>query len=117
MAKKGGNPQNLKKNLTPDEARTQGQKGGIASGKARREKKTLQEELLALLSAVEDGETETINNRIAASIIKKALAGDVKAFEVIRDTVGEKPKDELNVNAVFNSGGLTKTLEALNRED
>ena len=60
-------------------------KGGIASGIARRRKKTLREELLLLLE-----ENETQKN-ISTAVIKKALSGDTKAFEIIRDTIGEKP--------------------------
>lgn len=42
------NEQNLKKS-TPSEARANGRKGGVASGKARREKKTMQKILDELL--------------------------------------------------------------------
>ena len=31
---------------------------------------------------------------IVAALIKKAAKGDTKAFELIRDTVGEKPVDK-----------------------
>ena len=30
------------------------------------------------------------------SLIKKAMSGDVRAFEVIRDTIGEKPTDKID---------------------
>lgn len=62
--------------------------------KANKEKiearKTLREELLALLSK---GDTQ---ERISLAVIEKCLAGDTKAFEVIRDTIGEKPKEEIS---------------------
>lgn len=81
------NAENLKKPST-SEARERGQKGGIASGEARRARKTLKEELLLLLS---DGD---IQNKISIALLKKAQKGNIKAFEVIRDTIGEKPKEE-----------------------
>ena len=34
---------------------------------------------------------------LAAMLMKKAMNGDVKAFEVLRDTAGEKPVDKVMV--------------------
>lgn len=84
------NAENLKPNneRTPKERRENAQKAGIASGEARRARKTLKEELLLLLS---DGD---IQNKISVALLKKAQKGNIKAFEVIRDTIGEKPKEE-----------------------
>lgn len=90
-----GNTDNLKPVQSKEEARERGRAGGIASGIARRERKTLKEELISLLSK---GDTQ---EKISLSLLKKALEGDTKAYEVIRDTVGEKPssKIEANVNS------------------
>lgn len=87
------NEQNLIKNedLTPEQRRKNASKAGKASAEARRKRKTLREELLALL---EQGDTQ---NKMSLAMIEKALKGDTKAFEVIRDTIGEKPKDKLEV--------------------
>ena len=75
-----------------EEARELGRKGGIASGEARRRKKTLKEELITLL---ENGNTQ---EKISLAIIQQALDGNTKAFEVIRDTIGEKPVDKLEAD-------------------
>ena len=83
------NEGNLRPVKTKEEARERGRNGGIASGKARRERKTLKEELILLLS---QGDTQ---QKISLSLIQQALDGNTKAFEVIRDTVGEKPIDKL----------------------
>jgi hypothetical protein len=32
-----------------------------------------------------------------AAILKKALKGDTKAFEIIRDTIGEKPAERISL--------------------
>ena len=32
---------------------------------------------------------------MSLALISKALTGDTKAFEVIRDTIGEKPKEQI----------------------
>ena len=82
-----------KENLRPvsskEEARERGRKGGLASGEARRKRKTLKEELLLMLS---EGETQ---QSVTLALIEKAMSGDTKAFEVIRDTIGEKPVDKV----------------------
>ena len=84
-----------KENLRPvsskEEARERGRKGGLASGEARRKRKTLKEELLLMLS---EGETQ---QSVTLALIEKAISGDTKAFEVIRDTIGEKPVDKVMI--------------------
>lgn len=77
-----------------EEAREISKKGGIRSGEVRRERKKLKEELLLLLS---EGDN---NRRMSIAIFERALNGDTKAFEVIRDTIGEKPKEEIEVKDV-----------------
>lgn len=77
--------------LTEEEQRKIASKGGKASVKARRERKALKEELILLLSK---GDTQ---EKISLALIKQALDGNTKAFEVIRDTIGEKPKEEIRV--------------------
>ena len=87
------------KNLKPLNTRTKKERreiavmGGKASGKSRQQRKTLKEELLALLEA---GDTQ---KNISLAMIQQALNGNTKAFEVIRDTVGEKPVDALKLGA------------------
>ena len=92
------NEQNLIKpsDLTPMERRENASKAGKASVEARRRRKTLREELLALLS---DGK---VQERLSLALIDEALNGNkagsvTKAFEVIRDTVGEKPTEKIMV--------------------
>lgn len=85
------NEQNLLKaeEMTSEELRERARKGGIASAKARQARKSLKEELLLLLS---QGNTQ---EKISLSLIQQAMEGNVKAYETIRDTVGEKPVDKL----------------------
>lgn len=42
---------------------------------------------------------KNMQDAIIAALIKKAANGDTRAFEMIRDTIGEKPVDVVNVNA------------------
>lgn len=87
------NEQNLTHVLTADEQR----KGGEKSGEARKKKKRLRECLEALL----DGEIEvngskvSISEAMAATAVQAALRGDWKAWELVRDTSGQKPVDRV----------------------
>ena len=88
-------PQNKR---TKEEQRAIAKKGGIASGKSRAKRKAFKEDLLLALSMIKDG--KTVQELGLESIIAKYLDGDLKAFELIRDTIGEKPKDEHEVKVV-----------------
>lgn len=94
---------------TPKERQEIARKGGIASGIARREKKLLKEQIELLLSLPLKDEkvikqleklgidTDNIDNQMAMviSMWQRAIKGDVQAFNTLRDTVGEKPKDKV----------------------
>ena len=75
------------------EVRELGKKGGIASGEARREKKLLKELLEDALSKGTETDNEYVN--ITSALIREANKGNVKAYEVIRDTLGQKPVDKV----------------------
>lgn len=79
---------------TTSEKREIAKKGGKASGKSRQARKTLKEELLLLLSK---GDTQ---EKVSLAVLQKAINGDTKAFEVIRDTIGEKPTDKQEIKVV-----------------
>lgn len=84
--------------LTTEKAREIGAKGGIASGKAKKEKKLLTSALLELLK-----QGNTIKG-INTALLEKAATGDTKAYEVIRDTIGEKPVEVKEVTGVVGIG-------------
>ena len=94
-------------------------KGGKASAAKRREKKTMEQSLQILLNlAVSDstltdptdndvfnkvkGKNLTVQDKILVEVIKKALKGDLKAIEFLRDTSGQKPIDKKNVKQDVN---------------
>ena len=102
------------KNLIPftkETAKRKGKKGGIASGVARRKKRGLKEVLNIILNGnhlsaemqrklLEYGyKSEEINNELylAIKVFEVAAKGNVKAIEFIRDTTGQKPKDEIAI--------------------
>lgn len=80
-------------NRSPNEVRENGRKGGKKSGEVRREKKLLRE----LLEEALLKKTETGNKYIdiTNALIKQAEEGNVKAYETIRDTLGQKPVDKI----------------------
>lgn len=96
------NEQNLIPNSerSPSELREQTRKGGIASGEARRRKRDIRLALEALLEkdiTDKHGNTMSTAEAIAIKQIEKALKGDTKAFEVVRDTAGQKPADKMEI--------------------
>lgn len=104
------NNENLKpfdSNQSREEAKKNGRKGGIKSGEVRRARKTLKEELLLLL---ESGNTQ---NKISLALIQKALKGNIKAFEVIRDTIGEKQSDKIETQNTNIGIVDEKTIESV----
>lgn len=82
-----------------ERAKTIATMGGVASGEARRERKRLRMALEAALGgSYTVGEvTSSGYAHVALGIVKRAIDGDVKAFEVIRDTIGEKPAEHVEV--------------------
>ena len=80
--------------LSRDEAVKRGSNGGKASGKARREKKLLRETLIELLE-MENKKGVTGQESICCALFKRANTGDTKAFEIIRDTIGQKPVEKI----------------------
>lgn len=96
------NEQNLLKpeDLTPSQRRANASKAGKASGEARRKKKLLRECLEILLEKEmtdKKGETMTGAEALSAKLFKEAMKGNVKAFEVLRDTAGQKPVEKVVV--------------------
>lgn len=87
------------------EARELGKKGGIKSGEVRRKKAAEREALKLTLETLLKGDREVIdgkngNTQLACciAVIREVLKGNIKAFETLRDTVGEKPADKQEIS-------------------
>ena len=111
MQKNGGgdvpNNENLKPIRTKSEARRRGKNGGKASGEARRQKKTLRENMSLLLSLdlTDTGEIHAlsemgipstdINNAmlLTAALFQRAKTGDVAACREVREWLGEQTEE------------------------
>ena len=99
------------KNLIPFDERTKNEQreiarqGGIASGEARRAKKSLREAMQVLMDADltgKDGKTMTGTEAMAAKAFQAALKGDWKAWELVRDSAGQKPVDKVQMKTDVN---------------
>lgn len=99
---------NLKPPQSSEEARERGRKGGIASGKARREKKSLREGMKMLMELeISDKRSANklkqlgvdpsdFNNKILmlVGLMKEAQLGNVAAFDRIRDLLDEEADND-----------------------
>lgn len=108
------NSQNLVPFKSTSEARDRGRAGGKKSGEARRRKKTIKDTINLLLTMpvfndkmkkqmVELGYTdEELTNQTALvlAIYKRALSGDVNAFNTIADRSGEVIKQKIETTEV-----------------
>lgn len=103
--------------MTPEQRAENGRKGGLAKGEATRRRKEMKETLDILLNmpmkkgkvyTAEDikcfadlkGKNITIDQAMMICLVQKALKGDLNAIAMIRDTVGEKPSDKVEVKDV-----------------
>ena len=97
-----GKKENLKPfnsdKLTVDEQREIQVKGGKASGDSRRKTKQMKEMLEYLLEREvvgKNGEKITTLEQINVALVNQAKLGDVKAYNAIRDTIGQKPVEQV----------------------
>lgn len=96
--------------LTEKEQRKLSRKGGKASVKARQERKTMREMLKYLLEqdiTNKKGEKKSTLEAIMVAQLKQALLGDTKAVTFIRDTIGEKPVENV-VNTITKEVNLNE---------
>lgn len=102
------NEQNLKPVKSKNEARERGKNGGKASGESRREKKAVREIAKIILDlqlkkgkkySVDDirnisdinGKNISVKEAAVFAQINKALDGDIKAFQLLLEIIGEAP--------------------------
>ncbi len=119
--------ENLKPPTSTSEARKRGKNGGIKSGKVRKEKKAMKETAEMILGltlkdgtvtdlediqsmAAANGKNITVQDAIILKQAQKALKGDIRAAEFIRDTSGNRPTNEQRMDVAVDNG----FIEALN---
>jgi hypothetical protein len=87
--------------LTSEEAKARGHNGGKKSAEARKTKKLFLEifdNLLDLEVYDEKNGLITSKQKLALEVIKKATKGDLEAFKIVRDTIGEAPKLQVDAS-------------------
>ena len=93
-------------NLRPGEYKLtleEQKKGGIASGKARAQKRDLRKALEMLLEQTytdKKGVVRTGTQAITERLFTEVMKGNIRAFEVLRDTVGQKPVEKVMIAEV-----------------
>lgn len=108
-----------------EEAAINGRKGGIASGEAKRKRKSLKEALIFLLNdthSIKNKDTGEIKemlgtDALATALYSKAVKGNTKAFELIRDTIGEKPVEKVELNQIDREQSLKELQELFDDTD
>ena len=103
---------------TKEQLSEAGKKGGKASVEARRRRKELKETLEILLNMSLDkrrknvdiekiqafadlkGKNVTVDEAMMIKLVQKALSGDLNSISMVRDTIGEKPSDRVEVKDV-----------------
>ena len=93
---------NLQKGKKFDSNDDSARKAGENGQKKLAERRTLKEGLLLLLNEQlkdKDGKAtdKTTQDAIIAGLVKRAVSGDTRAFEIIRDTIGEKPAETVKM--------------------
>ena len=93
--------------ISTDEQRKIASKGGKASVEARRRKKKLREELEILLQIMDEKSGKTLQEKMSMALIEKAMQGDTKAYEIVRDTIGQRPDNmaDTNIQQIIITGG------------
>lgn len=91
-------------NLRPGEyklSQEEAKKGGIASGKARREKADLRRQIQIFLESEvgtdKHGKPMTGAQTMTAIAVREMMKGNPKFWELLRDTAGFKPVDKVMV--------------------
>lgn len=77
-----------------EEARINGRKGGIASGKARAAKKTFKEMAMSL--------PETERKLLFDALISKAKDGSLPHLELYLEMCGEHPQQDMSIDKTIN---------------
>lgn len=118
---------------TTEEQQAIARMGGKASGVARRKKRNMQEFASILLGmALKNGEVHTIEDIQSLADLKgknltvdqaillkqaeKALKGDLKSAEFIRDTSGQKPIETVKADVTSDNNELKDILNQIKKE-
>ena len=111
-----GNRKNIESHdFTSDQSREEaaknGRKGGIASGKARREKKTAREYAIAVLEGYVKDKDITLKDAMMQKLIQRAITDtDLNAIKYILELIGESPAQRIEVTGKDGKDIIQKDL-------
>lgn len=113
---------NYENTLTTEEAQRRGRNGGIKSGETRKQRKTMKETILSMLSMelspekLEDMGVDistlngdyTMQGAVISAMLRQAVNGSEKAMQLLRDTIGERPIEEThNINETITADDVS----------
>lgn len=73
--------------------------GAEASNATQAQRRTFKDQIDIILAKLDKNTDKTGVESVVISMYERALAGDVKAAQFLRDTAGEKPADTVDLNA------------------
>lgn len=85
-------------NYTDEQRLENHKKAGVQKGINYRRRRKFAEIFDELLSFT-NSEGEGLDELISMELLRKALNGDMQAYQLIRDQIGEKPKDQLELSS------------------
>ena len=95
-----GGIDNLQPVRSKEEARERGRAGGVASGAARRERKTLADTLRVVLEEKANDAGLTRREAIVAKVVKRLYdEGDIRDLKILADVLGES-EQTINLKGV-----------------
>lgn len=127
--------ENLKRGvrITKKNAAEYGRRGGTASGKAKRERRTMREglehllqlpwfkendapihEITSFVEALNSATNMTVQDKVLVAMIAAAIKGNVRAAEYIRDTIGQTvlPDKTAGQLTEYEDDGFTEAIKA-----
>lgn len=72
--------------------------GGRANQAAAKERRTFRDAIIYALDSKNPKTGKTIREEVVEALVEKAMDGCVGAFEALRDTAGEKPTEQVNMD-------------------
>lgn len=118
----------ITENMTPEQIKENASKAGKVSAEKRKQRKEMREmiqdifsigirkgKVVEEISSLEDskGKNLTVGQALVLAQVKKAMSGDTRAMEFLRDTMGEKPTNKQEITAKVVDSPLQGILEQL----
>ena len=122
----------INENITPEQRKEIASKAGKASAEKKRQRKEMREMIQDIFEigikkgkVVEDikslddarGKNLTVGQALVLAQVKKAMSGDTRALEFLRDTMGEKPTNKQEITAKVIESPLNSILEQLKENE